>query len=63
MRTSQLYRNNKEMIATDGQIWIDGRLSIESAKEVVRNRNIRFAKNFPHKVADSFQYKGRIVSL
>ncbi len=63
MKTLQLFRDGKELIATDGIMYVDGRLSLPNIKQRVSTRNKQFAANFPHKVADSFAiYSGRIGS-
>jgi len=61
MKTLQLFREGKEIIASDGIMYVDGRLGIERIKREVGDRNIRMSKNFPHLVCDSFAiYKGSI---
>lgn len=54
MTTLQLFKDGKEILASDGIMYVDGRYSMTRIKEEVRKRNERFAKNFPHKIADSF---------
>lgn len=63
MNLIQLYQNGTEMGATDGRMYIDGRLNVHNAKIAVVNRNKRYAKNFPHKIADAFKYKTQIINL
>lgn len=59
----QLFIDNKEIGATDGIMIVDGRFNIYSIANAVRERNERFAKNFPHKVCDGFAiYKGERLS-
>lgn len=61
MKKLQLFRQGKEILATDGIMNVDGRLNIHNIKNEVSERNKRFAKNFPHKIADSFAiYQNRI---
>ncbi len=61
MKTLQLYRGDKEIIASDGIMYVDGRFNPANIKREVIARNKRVIKNFPHKVADSFAiYHGRI---
>ena len=61
MKLLQLYRNGKEILATDGIMHVDGRLSIANTIEKVKQRNCSYKTNFPHKVADSFAiYSNRI---
>ncbi len=63
MKILQLYKEGKQIIATDGIMNVDGRLNISSIKREVIDRNKRFEANFPHKIADSFAvYRGRIGS-
>lgn len=63
MKTIQLFKDGKQILASDGILYVDGRYNAESVMREVVNRNKRFAKNFPHKVADSFAvYSGRIGS-
>lgn len=60
MKTLQLFKNNKEIIATDGIMYVDGRFNMKSIRLEVNNRNSRMI-NFPSKIADSFAiYKGSI---
>lgn len=54
MKIIQLFKDGKEIIATDGIMYIDGRFNSHSIQRAVIDRNARFAKNFPHKIADSF---------
>jgi hypothetical protein len=61
MQTLQLYRNGNEILASDGIMYVDGRLSVSNTILRVKERNKTFATNFPHKVADSFAfYSNRI---
>lgn len=63
MKTLQLFKAGKEIIATDGIMHVDGRFNISSIKREVTARNKRFEANFPHKLADSFAvYQSRIGS-
>ena len=63
MNTIQLVRNGIQIIATDGQMYIDGRWNLSSIKNAVMQRNNRFRLNFPHKVATAFIYKGKTYSV
>jgi hypothetical protein len=54
MKTLQLFWEGKEMIASDGIMYVDGRFGLNRIKSEVMNRNIRMTKNFPHMVCDSF---------
>lgn len=61
MKTLQLFKDGKEILASDGIMYVDGRLNLANIKLAVISRNKRFAKNFPHKIADSFAiYHNRI---
>ena len=61
MKILQLYKDGKEIIASDGIMYIDGRLNLSNIKRAVIERNKRFAVNFPHKIVDSFAvYQNRI---
>lgn len=63
MKTLQLYHNGKEILATDGIMYVDGRFNHRSIVNAVKERNNRYEKNFPHKVATEFGiYAGRIGS-
>lgn len=63
MKTIQLFKDGKEIIASDGIMYVDGRYNLNSIRREVIARNGRYAKNFPHKLADSFAiYSGRIGS-
>jgi hypothetical protein len=64
MATIQLIdKDNREMLGSDGVMYIDGRYSIDSIKWCVRSRNSRYSKNFPHKIATAFIYKNKRISL
>ena len=54
MKKLQLFKNGQEIIATDGIMYVDGRLNKANIINAVKNRNSRFLANFPHKIADSF---------
>jgi len=59
----QLFINDKEIIASDGIMHVDGRFNIYSIANAVRERNKRFTKNFPHKVCDGFaMYKNNRIA-
>jgi len=59
----QLYKDGKQMLGSDGIMLVDGRLNNSSIYRQVRQRNNSYAKNFPHKIADSYAiYNGRIGS-
>lgn len=54
MKKLQLFRQGVPIIATDGVMNVDGRYGLNRTIKAVQDRNNRFSKNFPHKVADSF---------
>lgn len=59
----QLFQGGKEMLASDGVMYVDGRLSLHNISEAVKERNKRFEKHMPHKIADAFSiYSSRIGS-
>ncbi len=61
MKTLQLFKDGKEIIASDGILYVDGRLNLFNIKQAVIKRNKTFEKNFSHKLADSFAiYSGKI---
>lgn len=61
-RYIQLYKEGKEIMASDGIMIVDGRLNNSSIYRMVRQRNNRFAE-FPNKIADSYAiYTDRIGS-
>ena len=61
MKKLQLFRDGKEIMATDGIMHVDGRLNLSNTIAAVKSRNEQFAANFPHKIADSFAiYTNRI---
>lgn len=63
MKILQLFKDGKQIIASDGVMYVDGRLNSASIYREVRARNNRFAVNFPHKVADQYAiYSDRIGS-
>lgn len=51
-----LQKDNQDMLGSDSLMYIDGRLSVSNAIEAVKERNDRYRKNFPHKIADSFYF-------
>lgn len=51
----QLFRDGKEIIASDGIMYIDGRINAYNVRQKVLERNQRYSKNFPHKVCDSYR--------
>jgi hypothetical protein len=59
MKKLQLTQNGKEIIATNGVLYVDGRFNIQSIKSEVLRRNERFKANFPHKLADGFIINNR----
>ena len=55
----QLYdhRNSGvELLASDGRMWVDGRLNHEHILDAIYDRNTSFLKYFPHKIA-AMKYK------
>lgn len=46
------FENQKRNV--ESIMYVDGRYSANRIKDEVRKRNERFAKNFPHKLADAF---------
>lgn len=62
MKKLQLFINGKEIIASDGLMYVDGRFNISSVKNAVIERNNKYAANFPNKVANGFSfYKGNEI--
>ena len=53
-KTLVLLKDGKEILGSDGVMYVDGRLNIHSIKEAVKARNKSLVRNFPHKVCDSF---------
>lgn len=63
MKTIQLFKDGKELMASDGIMKVDGRLNNASIHYEVIKRNNRFSANFPHKIANQFAiYSNRIGS-
>lgn len=63
MKIIQLFKDGKELIASDGIMKVDGRLNNESIHYEIVKRNNRFAVNFPHYIADQYAiYSNRIGS-
>lgn len=61
MKYLQLYKDGKQLLGSDGIMSVDGRYSNSTIYCKVRERNNKFAANFPHKVADQYAiYNGRI---
>ena len=48
--------DNKDILGSDGLMYIDGRLNLNSIKQRVKQRNEKYMKNFPHKIADGFYF-------
>jgi hypothetical protein len=62
MKILQLFTNDSEIIASDGIMYVDGRFSIYSIANAVRERNKKMA-NFPHKICDGFAiYKNNCIA-
>jgi len=53
MKKLQLFKENNEILGSDGIMYVDGRLAIRNIKKEVQERNKRMV-NFPHVIADSF---------
>jgi hypothetical protein len=54
MKKAFLTIKGEELLGSDGLMFIDGRYNLGSQINAVKQRNERFKKNFPHKVADGF---------
>lgn len=54
MKTLQLFKQGKEILGSDGIMYVDGRLNATNIRREVVKRNERYAKNFPHRLADSY---------
>ena len=50
----QLFINDAPILGSDGILNVDGRLNIYSVANIVRERNKRVQKNFPHNVCNGF---------
>ncbi|WZE63523.1 hypothetical protein PANI_CDS0003 [Maribacter phage Panino] len=59
----QLTKDGEDIIASDGQLKVDGRLGLYSCIVEVRERNDSFRKHFPHKIATGFRWNGRIIEV
>ena len=60
LKILQLFREEKEMLGSDGVMYTD-KTTIPGMIEDVKARNNNYRKNFPHKLADEFaMYQGRI---
>jgi hypothetical protein len=61
MKTLQLFKQGKEILGSDGIMYVDGRLNATNIRLEIVKRNERYAKNFPHRLADSYAiYHSRI---
>lgn len=61
MKTLQLFKDGKEILGSDGIMYVDGRLNPGNVKREVIERNKHYKKNYPHRLADAFAaYTGRI---
>lgn len=56
MKKIILYQGERNMLGSDGLMYIDGRFNLSSTIREVEKRNARFSKNFPHKIADGFRF-------
>ena len=70
MKKIILTQRGSDILGSDGLMYIDGRLSINSVKMKVSERNKSYKKNFPHKIADGFYFTnerlariGQIINL
>jgi hypothetical protein len=54
MKTLILMSKGTEIMGSDKLMHVDGRFGLAKIKQEVHKRNSRYAKNFPHLVADSF---------
>lgn len=46
--------DGKDILGSDGLMYIDGRKNLYNQIMEVKERNKRYAKNFPHKIANGF---------
>ena len=61
MKTLQLFKDGRELLGSDGIMYVAGRFNMASIRNRVRERNKSYQVNFPHKIADSFAiYRDRI---
>ena len=58
MKRIILVQGNKDILGSDGLMYIDGRFSINTTINEVKKRNNRYVTNFPHKVATGFYFAG-----
>jgi hypothetical protein len=58
MKRIILIKDSQDILGSDGLMLIDGRFSMESIRNQVKDRNKRYSKNFPHLVCDSFYFAG-----
>ena len=58
-----LYRNGQRIIATDGQMYVDGRWGLNRVRQAVTERNKTYQKNFTHKMADGFLWRGKVINF
>lgn len=54
MQKILLTKDGIELLGTDGLMYIDGRKNLHNQILEVKARNKRYAKNFPHKIANGF---------
>lgn len=59
----ELLKNGQELMGTDGVMYVDGRKTLNSIHRDVVDRNKRFSKNLPHKMATAFKYKGATIDI
>ena len=63
MKLLQLFKDGKQLLGSDGILYVDGRFNAQSIKLAVIERNKKYNAYFQHKIADSFSiYNGRIGS-
>lgn len=58
MKRIILTQQGNDILGSDGLLYVDGRFNIESIKRQVIERNARYSKNFPYKIADGFYIAG-----
>ena len=58
MKRIILTQQGNDILGSDGLLFIDGRLNFQSIKAKVLQRNKKYKKQFPHKIADGFYFAG-----
>ena len=52
-------RDGEPILGSDGTMYVDGRYNLRTIRYQVQERNSRYHKNFPHKLAYEFTFNNQ----